>query len=279
LEEIHVLLTQDKLEWELAKGLVQETIKRHRIGSSLKTFANPADYDPRHTCGLLEAYKRVGEMIPFTSIPSQRSLEKANTLRNEIVHYGGDTSKHFEYADTILNVVLPLLEEFYDKVYDLRLDDLIGNGVNREIGVARSYLNLTKQDSSIPRTDMLATFSCKLHSERFTRKPPDDLADQERVHWLQFEHETFDKYHGTVENRWGRLLPLWVGTCVICGSPGVVVAMSDFEMQDSHSVAFAEAIECIDCGLFLDKSHKELARLHYGPITEERYPTAFEKKH
>lgn len=99
LEEISVLLTLDRLEYDLAKGLARERLAAHRLGRLITKFADPEHYDPDRTCGLVDAYSRVREMVSVAT--TRGAIESLNKLRNEIVHHGGVPANDFAYLDTI----------------------------------------------------------------------------------------------------------------------------------------------------------------------------------
>ena len=58
--------------------------------------------------------------------------------------------------------------------------------------------------------------------------------------------------------------------CIVCGEEPCIVAVSDPEHHDGEEVFYAVALKCPICGLYIDKNHEQLARFHYGPITEKR---------
>jgi len=60
-------------------------------------------------------------MISLSAVTSGQTA-KLNRERNEIMHYGGNAERQFEYVDVILNTALPILKEFYSKAYALDLE-------------------------------------------------------------------------------------------------------------------------------------------------------------
>ena len=50
LEEVHVLLTLDRLDYDLAKGIVLERLQKHRLGSNVSKYTDPETYSPKNIC-------------------------------------------------------------------------------------------------------------------------------------------------------------------------------------------------------------------------------------
>jgi hypothetical protein len=275
LEEIDVLLTLDSLEYDLAKGLVWERVRGHRLGKVITKHADPENYDPTRTCRFEEAYRRVNEMITFNSV-SNGQVKKLNKMRNAIVHYGGRDQDAFDYLDSILNIALPWLREFYEKGYGLSLDDLVFRPVARELDVARQYINLAKTDTGLPRAEIMHPFQCQFHLNLIVgtghllfdpKGWQRDLDDWKGELYTAHRERADEKGWETIGE--GAHMP-----CVICGEDGCIVAISDAFYHGGVETYCAVALDCPSCDLYIDKSYKELARLHYGPITKERLGAA-----
>jgi hypothetical protein len=280
LEEVHVLLTLDSLEYDLAKGLIRERMKAHRLTSHITRFANPDDYDPRRTCGFEEAFKRVRDMVTFPSI-STRQVDQLNKHRNRIMHYGGRDEELFDYLESILTVALPLLEEFYANAYHLQIADYLFAPVARELSVARQYVELAKENSGLPRSRIMHPFTCRYQS-KLVIGMAHILFDSEgdlRDTW-EWQYELRERKRRELEmNGWDVVGERADTECVTCGAHYCIVAVSEPHYIDGEEVYDAVAVHCPSCGLFLDTTHRDLARLHYGPITKERIGSeAWEKE-
>lgn len=278
LEEIDPLLTQDQIEWALAKTLVRDKIERHRLGRAITKYVDDGAYDPRRTCGLLEAHSRVSEMIELS--PGKKRIEDLNKLRNQIAHHGGKSEQRPDYLDAVLNVAVPFLDHFYEKGYGLALADFLYQDVRRELEIARTYLNQAKKGAGGDVAWALVTFSAALHhavvlgvgAQLFDHEGwAIDVGDK----WF----EVVEGHFRAAENKgWDVIGRGAFMRCVICGEE-CVVGIGDRQPNAAVEVYEAEALDCPSCGLFIDPSHSELARIHYGPITEERVgPQAWQRE-
>jgi len=280
LEEISVLLTLDRLDYDLAKGLARQRVSAHRLGHAITRFADPDQYDPDRTCGLMDAFSRVKEMIPFGT--TRGAVESLNKLRNEVVHHGGVPKDNFAYLDAILNVALPLLGELYSRGYNLHLRDWILAPLARELEVARQYVGLAKVNQALPRTMILHTFQRRYFADAvvgvgnllFTasgeqRDVDEWMEDVNRAARTQAESKGWDIIGETADT-----------DCIICGATRCIVAITPPpRLESGREVYDPIALHCPACDLLLEPTHRELARLHYGPISEDRLgPEAWAKE-
>jgi len=271
LDEVHVLLSARDFKYELAKWVLKERLQAHRLGRRLDPLG-PDSYDPDRTCTFEEAWKRVGELLTLQHVDSAR-LRQLNKLRNEIAHHGGEDERGLEYLDAILRTALPTLREFYRQAYDgLDLDDYLFAPVARELRVAAEYLSLAK-DGLAPRTKILDTFGRRFHADLIIGRANllFDAEGSERDLW-EWQHELVKACRNEAEKKWGDVLDESAALdCVICNEGGIIVAVSGEPLMAGDEKYYdVVALHCPPCGLFLPPSHKDLARLHYGPITERR---------
>ena len=228
---------------------------------------NPATYSPSRTCGLEDAYKRTIEMLPDLA-KYKSGIFKIRDFRNEIVHYGGDSCREFEYLDAIVTLACPFLGAFYKEAYSLDFGDFLRASVTREMDVLRRYIAQAKADRSLPRTRLLSPLSCEIYYDRFAPGPPDGLPDDMRHNWHSIGDIIWEERRKRARERWGErlfndelLIP-----CRICGQTHIIISFSVPVIEGDRAVVYAEALDCMACGLFIDKSHSILAGLHFGPI-------------
>lgn len=281
LEEIDALLVVDKLDYDLSKALAQDKIKAHRLGNNISKFVDLENYSPTRSIGLDEAYRRLkDDFLVFGSVTGQQ-IQEFIKKRNSIVHRGGQEDQEFDYLDLILNVSWPWLQEFYQKAYKVDLSDYIFSPLARELEVARQYLNLTKKDKTVPRTKITHTFTCKRHYD-LVLGSANLLFDKDGYQrdLSDWQYELNEENRKLLERKgWDLIGEGAYLSCVICGDSYCIIAISEPSTLNGSEAYYPEAIHCQNCGLFIDKAHKELARLHYGPITEERIgKTAWEKE-
>jgi hypothetical protein len=280
LEEISVLLVVDRPGYDLAKLVVRERLSTHRLGQGITKFIDPDQYDPDRTCGLVDAFSRVNEMIPFAI--TSGAVQSLNKLRNQIVHHGGTEENDFPYLDVILNVALPLLVDLYNRGYSLDVRDWILAPRARELDVAREYLSLAKANATLPRTGILHTFQRKYFADvvlgvgnlLFTEE-----GEQRDV--LEWMAEVNQAARTKAERKGWVIIGEAADTdCVVCGTPSCIVAIPPRpRIENGKEVYDPIALHCPACDLLLEPTHSELARLHYGPISEDRLgPEAWAKE-
>src|ERR1017187_457090 len=165
LQEVHVLLAADKLEYMLSKWVVKDRLAAHRLGRNIKTDFDIDAFDPSRTCTFEEAWSRVREMSTLRSF-KESGLDQLTKLRNRITHRGAEPDREFEYSQAILKIVIPALEEFYYQCYgELSLTALLGEDLMRELRVAQKYLAAIEQDVRLPTQQLLHTFTCKYQED------------------------------------------------------------------------------------------------------------------
>ena len=269
LEEVHIILTADRPDYNIAKWIAKERLANHALGQRINVTGSPEQYDPRRTCNFETAFKRVSEMIDFPSETS-KSLKKLNNLRNEIVHFGDKGRDIKDCIDVILNIIWPFLKSFYQKAYDLKIEDFIFHPLAREINIAQGYFNLTKENKALPVKNIFHPFSIRKNLDHILGSA--NLLIDEKGYQIDLSEERFEinqKIYDKFDSKWS-LLGKNVIDCVICGDSEIIVSVYHPEEISDKEIVYAEALYCPHCGLNLDESYEELARLHFGPITEER---------
>ncbi len=276
LEEIHVLLAADKVEYELSKWAVKERLAAHRLGRKLKTDIDPDDFPLSRTCSFQEAWSRVREMSSLRTFEAA-GLPEMTKLRNEITHFGAKQGKEFEYSQAILKTALPALEQFYSECYDgLSFKALLGEDLMRELRVAQEYLAAIGKDKNLPKGRLLHTFTCKYQESLVIGVAHllfDDCGEMLDLGWGR--HDVNRKIYSKLDshpNERGHLLgeSLYL-SCKICSNIGIIVGIDDeeeYELDGKRAVDPC-SLFCPSCGLNLPRDYKVLANLHFGPITEE----------
>jgi len=88
----------------------------------------------------------------------------------------------------------------------------------------------------------------------------------------EWEHENFQASWKRL-SRWGDYRVIGEkqqADCVVCGKPCIIAVGEPYEFHGQRAYD-PVALYCPTCGLHWEPEHKELVRLHYGPITKERF--------
>lgn len=276
LQEVHVLLAAERLEYKLSKYVVKDRLAAHRLGRNVTTDFDIDNFDPAKTCSFEDAWARVREMVPALRSFTEVGLGRLTKIRNGITHRGAEQEKEFEYSQAILTVALPALDEFYKESYDgLSLEDLLGQDLLRELHVAQSYLAMIDKDDTLPKHRLLHTFACE-YQKNLIIGAANMLFDEEgvRIDLSDYRYNVNTKLYTELDRRWedrgslvGEGLSLF---CKICGEIGIIVGIQDEPyVIDGKKAVDPCSLFCSSCGLNLPKAYSALAKLHYGPITEE----------
>lgn len=272
LEEVHVLLVLQEMNFELAKGLAKDHLQKHRLGRRITNFIDPETFDPQRTCQFMDAYRRASQLIEFKSV-DVKTVDRINKLRNAIAHYGGKPEESFNYLDVILNGALPWLTEFYREAYGGELSHYLFGPCYRELVVAGEYLGRCKQSQDLPRGRILSPFAHRFLLESIVgsgRLLFDSEGSMRDTSEWKMENLEADFQH--YEMKWSEFRVVGeVGQldCVICGQ-SCIVALEEPRKVDGETIYHPVAIHCPNCGLHLDPDYSELVQLHYGSITRER---------
>ena len=87
-------------------------------------------------------------------------------------------------------------------------------------------------------------------------------------------HDVIHKIYSKLDrqtNERGHLLGEGLLNCRICGEMGIIVGIEDEEeyVLDGKRAVDPCSLLCASCGLNLPREYKVLAKLHFGPITDE----------
>jgi hypothetical protein len=276
LQEIHVLLAADKVDYTLSKWVVRDRLAAHRLGRDVKTDFDIDTLDPSRTCTFEEAWNRVREM---SSLPSFKNagLDQIARHRNRITHRGAELDKEFEYSRAILKIALPALEQFYSECYGgLSLTALLGRDLMQELRVAQEYAAAVEKDEMLPRGKLLHTFSRKYQEPLIIGVANllfDDDGNMLDLEWDR--HEMNRKIYCRLDrqlNDRGALLGEGLSlSCKICRNIGIIVGIDDEAeyVLDGMRAVDPCSLFCSSCGLNLPRNYKVLVKLHFGPITGE----------
>lgn len=273
LEEIHVLLVLQEINFDLAKGLAKERIQRHRLGGRIANFIDPENYDPQKTCLFEDAYRRVAQLIAFQSV-TEKDVRRLNKSRNAITHFGGKPEERLNYLDLILNVALPWLREFYQEAYAAELRDYVFEPNFRELDVAAEYVREAKQNPELPRSQITIPFAHRFF-EGYVIGEGNLLFDKNgwmRDVW-EWEEDRFQSALHRWDTAWSNFRVIGEKQevdCVVCGKPCIIAMGEPYELEGARAYD-PIAIHCPGCDLHLEPQHKRLAQLHFGPITQERF--------
>jgi hypothetical protein len=116
LESLHIILTADRLDYELLKWIARERIQKHPLAHSIQFRDDPSSSDPKKTCNFEETLRRVDEILV---LPKELTgvLIELNNLRNKIVHFGDKDLDELDCATAILKQAWPFLKHFYARAY------------------------------------------------------------------------------------------------------------------------------------------------------------------
>jgi hypothetical protein len=276
LQEVHLLLAADKADYDLSKWAVRGRLAAHRLGRNMHVEFDIDEYDPSRTCSFDDAWKRVREMSPSLRSFKDAGLGRLTALRNQITHLGAEENREFEYSQAILKIAIPAIEEFYEKCYDgLSLTTLIGEVLLRELRVAQQYLLAIDEDESLPTGRLLETFICKYQEPLVFGVAHllfDEVGNMLDLSWDRSEvnRKIYSRLDSQYDKRGSLLGESLFLSCKICDNAGIIVGIEDEEYTiDGRNAVDPCSLFCPSCGLNLDKSYKLLAKLHFGPITEE----------
>ena len=276
LQEVHVLLAADKVEYKLSKWAVRDRLAAHRLGRKINSDFDIDDYDPSRTCTFEDAWSRVREMVSLKSY-KDIGLDKLTKLRNQITHRGAEEDRRFEYSQAILDIALPAIEQFYYECYErLNLSALLGEDLVQELRVAREYLAAVEQDERLPKEVLLHTFRCKYQQPMVIGVAHllyDENGNMRDLGWDRqaVEDRIYSKLDSQLGERGSLLGKSFSLVCKICDEPGIIVGIAgngEYELEGKRAVDPC-SLFCPSCGFDLPKSCSVLAKLHFGPITDE----------
>lgn len=279
LQEVHILLAADPIDYKVTKFVVRDKLSTHRLGKNLTTTFTLEDFDPQRTCTFAEAWKRVRELVPLLPEYSKAGFNGLTKLRNGITHSGAELERESEYLEAILSVCLPMIENFYDKAYDgLKIDSLLGAPRMREIRVSQAYLAEIRKYPTLPREKLLHTYRlCSLARLADLGDPGLWMRDDHGDALAGFEFDDSGvaaqrRYVAQHPETWGRILDENLSLeCLICGyeCPFVGVDSDPYTLNEVRAIDPC-AILCPRCRLKIPREYRVLAKLHFGPITEDR---------
>lgn len=175
LERIHKILianTKELSDFRALKSLLRDAFMKHPSGSGVEI----PEFDIEKTIYFEEAFDRVAELYPglserwrqqLISSKGKKNKHSLHSLRNDIVHYGGDPDSTGRYTEAIVDIAFPFIEEFLklaseDKV---SLAHLVKEWIYREVEVARLVLRDLRNEKTPPiltRSGLFSIICCGL---------------------------------------------------------------------------------------------------------------------
>jgi hypothetical protein len=147
LERIHPVLIADnrKLDYNALKSLLKDAFHSHPRGQQM----NIPDYDMERSITFVEAMDRVKDLYP--SVESWKvKLKHAQSLRNDVVHYGSSRKVESEYVESIVTTLFPFLHAFLQEADGIDLKNVVSQPVFRELQVAKKVCErLVREDQAI----------------------------------------------------------------------------------------------------------------------------------
>jgi hypothetical protein len=283
LERIHKILianTKELSDFRALKSLLRDAFMKHPSGSGVEI----PEFDIEKTIYFEEAFDRVAELYPglserwrqqLISSKGKKNKHSLHSLRNDIVHYGGDPDSMGRYTEAIVDIAFPFIEEFLklaseDKV---SLAHLVKEWIYREVEVARLVLRDLRNEKTPPHPYAIRTLQ---HHMLWTHAGwPSPLDDQDTVTW---SGETeWEKY---LERQKRELFKTWDEDftveidCPVCDSQPsdgsfakAQVLLERSPVNENRLVA--EGFNCFVCGLLILPEERFLARHFVGELPEE----------
>jgi hypothetical protein len=262
LERIHpVLISDSKLDYNALKSLLKDAFHSHPRGQQM----NIPDYDMERTITFVEAMNRVSELYP--SVNSWKAkLKHAQSLRNNIVHYGSRPQEAGRYADSIVTTLFPFLQAFLQEASGIDLGNIVTQPVYRELQVAKRVCErLLQENQSIGIYVLTTVRLTMLHI--YVDWP--SLSDITGVDDREDEFQMAAAMKIKVEREWAD--GYIERSCRICSSASLFVKVEPV-IEPQHSLLVLAA-KCSHCGLDINEKYRYLAEYHIGEPSQEEIET------
>ncbi len=213
------------------------------------------------------AFREVQAYIAFTDQVVSRHVAVNNT-RNRIAHQGGDREQANLYLAQIIECLLPLLDEFFDRLIGQPICRFIGHRLARELIVAARFLRRHSSEMDAWKVALRPMAAAYFSNRVIEHGAPIDF-DPHGYGWndrsdLNFEWE--QKVAGSLK---GNVLEEEYTICRICGERCFVATEGELKWQVHTPYFEVSSMACPHCHLSITEEHSDLARIHYGPIDEQ----------
>lgn len=284
LERIHKILitnTKELSDFRVLKSLLRDAFMKHPSGSGVEI----PEFDIEKTIYFEEAFDRMAELYPglsdtwrkqlISSKGGKKDKDSLHSLRNDIVHYGGDPDSVGRYLEAIVDTAFPFLEEFFRLASEnkVSLAYLIKEWIYREVKVARLVLRDLRNEKAPPKPYAIKTLQ---HHMLWTHAAwPSPLDDQDTIttsgetDWEMYLERRKKKLFKT----WDEGLTVEI-SCPVCDSETgdgsfvqAQVLLEDTPLDENRLVA--EGFKCFVCGLYISPEERFLARHFVGQLPED----------
>ncbi len=218
----------------------------------------------------IAAFREASAFVNFSD-EVQCGVTLANNTRRLLIHQGGVEKQEPTYLLQILNILVPLLDEFYTKLAGQPLSNLIFGNVARELVVAARFLRLRRNDPRYWRFALHPLAAAYWSRYEITQGASSDFEPTgtgQDASWsinLDWAIKVKRELKGdliTQEELDTR--------CYICREQCHVT--TNGEIRKIGGVPYFEIQElvCRYCHLTIPSEYSDLATIHYGPISERR---------
>jgi len=289
LERIHKILianTKELSDFRALKSLLRDAFMKHPAGSGVEI----PEFDIEKTIFFEEAFDRVAELYPGLSATWRKQLisskggrkDSLHSLRNDIVHYGGDPDSMGYYTEAIVDTAFPFLEEFFRLASENKVSmaHLIKEWIYREVEVARLVLCDLRNERLPPKPHAIKTLQ---HHMLWTHATwPSPLNDRDTITISgETDWETYiERQKKGLFKTWDELLTVEI-SCPVCDSETgdgsfvrAQVLLEKAPLDQNRLVA--EGFNCFVCGLYISPEERFLAR-HFVDQVPEDVATAYLK--
>jgi hypothetical protein len=263
LERIHPVLIADnrRLDYGALKSLFKDAFNAHPHSQHL----NIPDYDMERTITFVEAMERVKELYP--SVDGWKvKLKHAQSLRNDVVHYGSSRKAEGEYVESIVTILFPFLQAFLQEASGIDLETILTPKVYRELQVAKKVCERLLQEKQAVESYVLKTVGLIMF-HIYIDWPK--LSDVTGTHDGEDEFQMAIAMKGKIERAWAE--GYIERGCQICDSWSLFVKVEPVT-EPKYSLTVLAA-KCPHCGLDIDEEERYLAEYHTGELSQEELET------
>lgn len=279
INKILIVSTKELSNYKTLKGLLKDDFLKHPSGGNVDI----PQFDIEKTIYFDEAFDRVAELYPDLKDAWRKRLtsskdghkDSLHALRNDIVHYGGNSQSEGLYTAAIVDIAFPFLVDLFNRITGnaVALPHLLMEWIYREIEVAQSVLRDLRNEGLTPEPYAIKTLQ---HHVLWTRTAwpasNDDLDTYDYGGFSDWE-QYVDRQKARLFKRWdeGRVVEI---SCPICDSDTrdgsfvhAQVLLEDDPIDDNQLIA--EGFVCFVCGLAISPKERFLARHFVGQIPED----------
>jgi hypothetical protein len=283
LERIHKILIADPKElgdFKTLQSLLRDDFAKHPSAGTLHISKFE---DIEKTIRFDTAFDRVAQLYPGLSdawkqrlIPSRGEKQPSlHSLRNDIVHYGGDSESITSYMVAIIDIAFPFLAELFKLITNdsVRLSHLMTECIYREVEVTRAVLRDLRNEKAVEELYAIKTLQHQILWTSVDRPGP--LDDLDMITWSgETDWEKFaDRQKKRLFKTWDEGLTIEI-QCPVCHSQSADGSFLQAQVlldgdKVEHNELIPEGFHCSVCGLHIEPRERFLARHFVGQISED----------